>query len=53
MAYFDIKLWKHYNTSTSGERDEHKAKWVQRFHKLKSGEANTSVLHAMSDYEVS
>lgn len=49
----NIKLWKHYSTSTDAERDAHLRKFHLRFQKLKSGDINVNAGVALNDYEVS
>lgn len=49
---FDIKLWKGYETSTPDEQLEHVEKWSRRLQKVLSGEPNSSITAAFSDYEV-
>ncbi|DBB07017.1 TPA: hypothetical protein ACH3X1_011608 [Trebouxia sp. C0004] len=51
-ACFDIRLWKGYATSTPAEQDEYLEKWIRRFQKQMSGEPNSSVTAAFSEYEV-
>ena len=51
-ACFDIRLWKGYATSTPAEQQEHLQKWSRRFQKMLSGEPNSSITAAFSDYEV-
>ena len=51
-ACFDIRLWKGYATSTPAEQQEYLEKWIRRFQKQMSGEPNSSVTAAFSEYEV-
>lgn len=49
---FNIKLWKDYATSTPAQQEEHLEKWSRRLQKSLSGEPNSSITAAFSEYEV-
>ena len=48
----DIRLWKGYPTSTPEEQHDHQEKWLRRLQKQMSGEPNSSITAAFSEYQV-
>jgi hypothetical protein len=51
-ACMDIRLCQGYATSTPEQQHEHLEKWLRRLQKQMSGEPNSSITAAFSEYEV-